>query len=292
MQVKGRQSRSRSFARSRLAPASEPTSPARTRRRSSAAGSRRRSCRHLRALPAAAHLPAGDDRGRAGRRQEPPLRRALRLHRGPPGARPLAPGPLPSLRRRDRLLGAGRDREGRVRDPRDRHARRGGGQDRGGVPADDPDFAWLKARLASACRRRRRARLAGGVVRSLAPGLESWAEERETVLVFEDLHWADEALLSFLEHLADWAEGVPLLLLCTARPELFERHPGFGANARNAQRINLAPLCEEETARLIGAARAGGAAGGDAAGAARAGGRQPPVRGGVRPPAHRPGRAG
>ena len=73
------------------------------------------------------------------------------------------------------------------------------------------------------------------------------------MLVFEDLHWADEALLSFLEHLADWAEGVPLLLLCTARPELYERHPGFGANARNAQRINLAPLTDEETARLIAA---------------------------------------
>ena len=40
------------------------------------------------------------------------------------------------------------------------------------------------------------------------------------VFVFEDLHWADPALLGFLEHLADWAEGVPLLLLCTARPEL------------------------------------------------------------------------
>ena len=45
---------------------------------------------------------------------------------------------------------------------------------------------------------------------------ESLAAERTTVLVFEDLHWADLALLAFLEHLADWAEGVPLLLLCTA----------------------------------------------------------------------------
>ena len=71
------------------------------------------------------------------------------------------------------------------------------------------------------------------------------------MLVFEDLHWADPALLAFLEHLADWAEGVPLLLLCTARPELYERHPTFGANARNAQRINLAPLSDAETAQLV-----------------------------------------
>ena len=77
------------------------------------------------------------------------------------------------------------------------------------------------------------------------------AAERETVLVFEDLHWADTALLSFLEHLAGWAEGVPLLVLCTARPELYEQHPHFGADARNAHRINLARLSDVETAHLL-----------------------------------------
>ena len=66
-----------------------------------------------------------------------------------------------------------------------------------------------------------------------------------------DLHWADEGLLSFLEHLSEWTEDVPLLVLCTSRPELYDRHPGFGASARNAQRINLAPLTDTETARLI-----------------------------------------
>ncbi len=83
--------------------------------------------------------------------------------------------------------------------------------------------------------------VAGGVVCGLARLLEGWAAERETVLVFEDLHWADEALLSFLEHLADWSEGVPLLVFCTARPELYEQHPAFGANARNAHRSTWRP---------------------------------------------------
>ena len=69
--------------------------------------------------------------------------------------------------------------------------------------------------------------------------LEGLAAARPTVLVFEDLHWADEALLAFLEHLAEWVEGVPLLVLCTARPELFERRPGWGAGQRNAHTINL-----------------------------------------------------
>ena len=83
--------------------------------------------------------------------------------------------------------------------------------------------------------------------------LEQIAEERPTVLVFEDLHWADEALLAFLEHLADLAEGVPLLLVGTARPELYERYPHYAAELRNATPITLAPLSPEETARLVSA---------------------------------------
>ena len=73
------------------------------------------------------------------------------------------------------------------------------------------------------------------------------------MLVFEDLHWADEAMLAFLEHLADLAEGVPLLVVGTARPELYERHPDYAARLRNVNTINLAPLSQEETARLVSA---------------------------------------
>ena len=119
------------------------------------------------------------------------------------------------------------------------------------LPPDEPERPWLEARLRPLVG-------AGGEPASQAESfnawrrcLDSWAEERETVLVFEDLHWADDALLSFLEHLADWSDGVPLLLVCTARPELYEQHPTFGANARNVQRLNLGPLTEEETAGLI-----------------------------------------
>jgi class 3 adenylate cyclase/tetratricopeptide (TPR) repeat protein len=83
--------------------------------------------------------------------------------------------------------------------------------------------------------------------------LEGLATSGPAVLVVEDLHWADPALLAFLEHLADWAEGVPLFVLCTARPELFEQHPTWGAGLRNATPINLAPLTDEETAQLVSA---------------------------------------
>jgi class 3 adenylate cyclase/tetratricopeptide (TPR) repeat protein len=81
--------------------------------------------------------------------------------------------------------------------------------------------------------------------------LEGLAAARQSVLVFEDLHWADEALLAFLEHLAEWSEGVPLLLLCTARPELYERHPSWASGQRNSHTINLPPLSDGETAELV-----------------------------------------
>jgi class 3 adenylate cyclase/tetratricopeptide (TPR) repeat protein len=81
--------------------------------------------------------------------------------------------------------------------------------------------------------------------------LEFVAESRPAVFVFEDLHWADEAMLAFLEHVTDYAEGVPMLVVCTARPELYERAPSWSASARNSNRINLGPLTEAETARLV-----------------------------------------
>jgi predicted ATPase len=58
-------------------------------------------------------------------------------------------------------------------------------------------------------------------------------------------------MLAFLEHVVDYAEGVPILLVCTARPELYERAPSWAASARNSTRINLGPLTDKETATLI-----------------------------------------
>jgi class 3 adenylate cyclase len=81
---------------------------------------------------------------------------------------------------------------------------------------------------------------------------EALAERRPLVLVFEDLQWADDGLLDFVDHLVEWASGVPLLCVCTARPELLERRPGWGGGKRNATTISLSPLSETETARLIG----------------------------------------
>ena len=81
--------------------------------------------------------------------------------------------------------------------------------------------------------------------------LEALAEHRTTIVVFEDLHWADAAMLDFIEHLVDWASSVPLMVICTARPELYDSHPGWGGGKRNSSTLNLSPLTKEETSELI-----------------------------------------
>jgi len=81
--------------------------------------------------------------------------------------------------------------------------------------------------------------------------LEALAEQRPLVVVFEDLHWADEGLLDFVDHLADWATGVAMLIVCTARPELLDRRPGWGGGKRNATTVSISPLSQEETAQLL-----------------------------------------
>ena len=80
---------------------------------------------------------------------------------------------------------------------------------------------------------------------------EAMAERRPLVLVFEDLHWADESLLDFIDELVDWVTDVPLLVVATARPELLERRPGWGGGKLNATTLAVAPLSDDETARLI-----------------------------------------
>jgi class 3 adenylate cyclase len=85
--------------------------------------------------------------------------------------------------------------------------------------------------------------------------LEELAANGPAVVVVEDLHWGDPALLDFLAYLAEWVQGVPLLLLCTARPELFDKNPDWAGGMRNATTVSLAPLSDTETAQLVWALR-------------------------------------
>ena len=68
------------------------------------------------------------------------------------------------------------------------------------------------------------------------------AAHRPTVLVFEDLHWADESMLRFIELLAAGARDVPLLVLSTSRPELIDRDASWAGTITGSLTITLPPL--------------------------------------------------
>ena len=80
--------------------------------------------------------------------------------------------------------------------------------------------------------------------------LDEIAAQTPLVLVFEDLHWADSAMRAFIQRLVEWSTGVPILLVCTARPELFDEDPGWGGGTANTTTLALRRLGEEATSRL------------------------------------------
>ena len=80
---------------------------------------------------------------------------------------------------------------------------------------------------------------------------ERIAELGTTVLVFEDLQWADTGLLDFIDHLLDWSKGLPIMVVTLARPELFDRRPDWGANRRNLTALALEPLTDDAMRELL-----------------------------------------
>ncbi len=80
---------------------------------------------------------------------------------------------------------------------------------------------------------------------------ERLAEQYPTVLVFEDLQWADTALLEFVDYLLEWSRNYPLFVIALARPELSERHGSWGAAKRDFTSISLEPLSDEAIDQLL-----------------------------------------
>ena len=120
---------------------------------------------------------------------------------------------------------------------------------------DDRDRVWVTRRLGPLIGLEaddRERRQPGGSVRGLAALPGGARRTRPTVLVFEDIHWADDALLDFIDLLAERSGAVPLLIVCTARPELLERRPGWAGGKPNAATISLTALADQDTARLVG----------------------------------------
>src|SRR4051794_19903707 len=84
-------------------------------------------------------------------------------------------------------------------------------------------------------------------VRRFFDGLASTAT---VVLVIEDVHWAEPTLLDLVDRLIDWMRDTPLLVVCTARPDIFDRTTGWGARPE-ATTLTLRPLSRADVDRLI-----------------------------------------
>jgi class 3 adenylate cyclase/tetratricopeptide (TPR) repeat protein len=80
---------------------------------------------------------------------------------------------------------------------------------------------------------------------------ERLAQQNPTVLLFEDLQWADPALLDFVDYLLDWSRGHPLFVVTLARPELAEKHPAWRGTKRDFTSLTLEPLGDEAMDTLL-----------------------------------------
>ncbi len=90
-----------------------------------------------------------------------------------------------------------------------------------------------------------------GLLRAWRTFFESLAQPTGLILLVEDIHWADDAMLDLLEFVAARASAVPLLLLCTTRPELMDRHPDWGGGKRNYVTVGLEALSPVATQQLM-----------------------------------------
>ena len=80
---------------------------------------------------------------------------------------------------------------------------------------------------------------------------EALGQERPLIVVLDDIHWAETTLLDLVEYVATFAQDARLLLLCLARPDLFEFRPAWAAPKPNATLLTLEPLAGDETETLV-----------------------------------------
>ena len=97
--------------------------------------------------------------------------------------------------------------------------------------------------------------IGAGIDREIAWAFRRWVEAQSAraplLLIVEDIHWAEPAMLDLIEYAATWSREASVLILCLARPELLDKRPGWGAGRFQSSRINLEPLNRDESSALI-----------------------------------------
>jgi class 3 adenylate cyclase/tetratricopeptide (TPR) repeat protein len=81
--------------------------------------------------------------------------------------------------------------------------------------------------------------------------LEALAQKEPLAIVFEDVHWGEPAFLDFIGQLSESRQQAAVLVVCTARPELLEDHPGWTQGRANVAAVELTALSTAESEALI-----------------------------------------
>ena len=117
---------------------------------------------------------------------------------------------------------------------------------------DPKERQWVEPRLAHLLA------LDGGVTGDQENVFSAWrifferlAERYPVVMVFEDMQWADEGLLDFIEYLLEWSRGQRIFILGLARPELADKRPTWGTGKRSFSSLYLEPLSAQSMEELL-----------------------------------------
>jgi class 3 adenylate cyclase/predicted ATPase len=117
---------------------------------------------------------------------------------------------------------------------------------------DDQDRQWIEGWLAGLLGLGDMPAGAGSELHSaIRTFFQNIATQGTTVLVFEDLHWADASTVEFLGELVDRSTRSPILVVTLARPELLGRFPGFGSAQRSSMSVSLAPLVDADMTAML-----------------------------------------
>ena len=109
--------------------------------------------------------------------------------------------------------------------------------------SDPEERKWVEPRLAHLLGLEERvARDSEDLFAAWRVFFERLAEKQPVVLVFEDMQWADESLVEFIEYLTNWSRSYPIYVITLGRPEFLERHPEWGAGKRAFTSLYLEPL--------------------------------------------------